>query len=236
MALEDCGLREGLLMDYLATQPPPWPRARPRRARAKRGAASALRCVRRGPRTPGEGARARALRRGRGPDLHHLGERERELLGYAALLHDIGTFLSYRDHHLHTAYLVRNADLVGFDQEEIELLAAVTQFHRKALPGSREPGAGPPSRWSTAGSAPSCGWPSASTAVTAGVVGARCAADHESLRSSWATAGDCHLELWGIQTRQEAVEKALGRPLVVSRRAEAPDLVEVGALTAPAAA
>ena len=113
---------------------------------------------------------------GRQTGLHDLGERERELLGYAALLHDIGTFLSYRDHHLHTAYLVRNADLLGFDEEEIELLAAVTRFHRKALPGSRNPelaglDAGTGAR--RARSACCCAWRNVSTAVTAGACAPR---------------------------------------------------------------
>ena len=63
--------------------------------------------------------------------------RARELLGYAALLHDIGGLLSYTDHQRHTYYLIRNADLLGFDQEEIAVMAATAFFHRKSLPRAR---------------------------------------------------------------------------------------------------
>ena len=45
--------------------------------------------------------------------LHSYGEWEREILGHAALLHDIGAFLSYGNHHVHSFYLINNADLLG---------------------------------------------------------------------------------------------------------------------------
>ena len=71
---------------------------------------------------------------GRQVKLFSFGDSERELLEYAAQLHDIGVFLSFVDHHLHTYYLVRNADLVGFDQTEIATIAALARYHRKGLP------------------------------------------------------------------------------------------------------
>jgi len=71
--------------------------------------------------------------------LLKLNGRSRELLGYAAMLHDIGAFLSYNDHHLHTYYLIRNAELLGFDQSEIEIIATTALFHRKGLPKSKSP-------------------------------------------------------------------------------------------------
>ncbi len=60
--------------------------------------------------------------------------RARELLQYAALLHDAGGFISYTDHHRHGWYLVRNSPLLGFDATEIAILAALVLHHRKALP------------------------------------------------------------------------------------------------------
>lgn len=62
----------------------------------------------------------------------------RELLEYAALLHDIGTFLSYSNHQAHTYYLVRNTELLGFNQTEIAIIANIGLFHRKALPKKRK--------------------------------------------------------------------------------------------------
>jgi exopolyphosphatase/guanosine-5'-triphosphate,3'-diphosphate pyrophosphatase len=70
--------------------------------------------------------------------LHKFGDRERELLDYAALIHDVGTFLSYSNHHQHSYYLIRNADLLGFDQGELEILANAALFHRKSMPSKKK--------------------------------------------------------------------------------------------------
>ena len=66
--------------------------------------------------------------------LHNLGEEERELLRYAAIMHDIGDFLSFNDHHLHAHYVISNAGLLGFDQKEITIMANVAKYHRKKYP------------------------------------------------------------------------------------------------------
>ena len=66
--------------------------------------------------------------------LHKLKKNYRELLAFASTLHDIGIFLSYSDHHKHSYYLIRNADLVGFNQNEIKIMAAIAFFHRKKFP------------------------------------------------------------------------------------------------------
>jgi len=66
--------------------------------------------------------------------LHSLGDWEREMLEHTSMLHDIGSFLSYSNHEQHTHYLIRNADLLGFNQDEIKLMAETALFHRRALP------------------------------------------------------------------------------------------------------
>lgn len=66
--------------------------------------------------------------------MHRYGTSERELLSYAAYLHDIGNFISFRNHHHHSYYIISNAELPGFDQMEINILSAITRFHRKKLP------------------------------------------------------------------------------------------------------
>jgi exopolyphosphatase/guanosine-5'-triphosphate,3'-diphosphate pyrophosphatase len=71
--------------------------------------------------------------------LHRFGAWERELLDYAALLHHIGAFLTYSNYQAHTYYLIRNAELLGFDQTEVALIAAMALFHRKALPRKKHP-------------------------------------------------------------------------------------------------
>jgi len=66
--------------------------------------------------------------------LHNLHEEERELLKYAATMHDVGDFLSFNDHHLHAHYIINNASLLGFDQKEVTIMANVAKFHRKKYP------------------------------------------------------------------------------------------------------
>ncbi len=55
--------------------------------------------------------------------------RERELLYYSTLVHDIGIFISYARHAAHGAYLIRNAELLGFNEEEIHFIAGLIRYH-----------------------------------------------------------------------------------------------------------
>jgi exopolyphosphatase/guanosine-5'-triphosphate,3'-diphosphate pyrophosphatase len=66
--------------------------------------------------------------------VHGLGAREREWLEYAALLHDIGYSIQYKNHHKHAYYLITNANLDAFDQREIEIIAHVARYHRGPVP------------------------------------------------------------------------------------------------------
>ncbi|HEX3131332.1 MAG TPA: Ppx/GppA phosphatase family protein [Thermoanaerobaculia bacterium] len=71
--------------------------------------------------------------------LHGLGSREREWLEYAALLHDIGYSIHYRNHHKHSYYLVLNANLDAFDPREVEILAHLARYHRGPAPKRSHP-------------------------------------------------------------------------------------------------
>lgn len=57
----------------------------------------------------------------------------RPLLCWAAMLHEAGLAINYSGIHRHSAYILENADLPGFDQEEQLLLATLVRFHRKAI-------------------------------------------------------------------------------------------------------
>ncbi|MEO8070452.1 MAG: Ppx/GppA phosphatase family protein [Acidobacteriota bacterium] len=67
-------------------------------------------------------------------DRHRLGQREREWLEYGAVLHDIGTHISYERHHKHSHYLIRNGGLRGFEPDEIENIALIARYHRQGTP------------------------------------------------------------------------------------------------------
>lgn len=62
---------------------------------------------------------------------------EREYLEAASLLHDIGYYISHTDHHKHSYYLIRNAEMLGFNDKEIEIIANVARYHRKSHPKTK---------------------------------------------------------------------------------------------------
>jgi exopolyphosphatase/guanosine-5'-triphosphate,3'-diphosphate pyrophosphatase len=66
--------------------------------------------------------------------LHGLTDREREWLEFAALMHDIGSHISFGRHHRHSYYLITNGDLRGFQPEEIEIMALAARYHRRSTP------------------------------------------------------------------------------------------------------
>jgi len=159
---------------------------------------------------------------GRAIGIHRRNDAERELLYFAALLHDCGAFLSYHNHHAHGHYFIRNADLLGFTQEELEVMAVTVLFHRKEYPRKKvHP------EFAALD-------PKAQDAVRVLCVLLRMA---ESLDRSHSgvvkkaefregTDGtvaleltadrDCSLEYWGVRRHHKAFEKSFGRRLTES--------------------
>lgn len=66
-----------------------------------------------------------------------LPDEDRELLEYASYMHDIGYYISHRKHHKHALYLIRHADLKGFTENEINIMANVARYHRRSTPKKR---------------------------------------------------------------------------------------------------
>ena len=69
--------------------------------------------------------------------LHRCGAYERELLEAAAILHEVGLFISHERHHQHSYYLIRNAELLGFREDEKEIIANIARYHRKSHPKTK---------------------------------------------------------------------------------------------------
>ena len=67
-------------------------------------------------------------------DLHDWHQEQRELLWTAAILHNCGLYISHSAHHKHSYYLIRNAELLGFTELELELIANIARYHRKSKP------------------------------------------------------------------------------------------------------
>jgi exopolyphosphatase/guanosine-5'-triphosphate,3'-diphosphate pyrophosphatase len=66
--------------------------------------------------------------------LHGLSKKARELIEYAAMLHDIGWHISREDHHKHGMYLILHGNLKGFTSEEVQIMGNIVRYHRKKGP------------------------------------------------------------------------------------------------------
>lgn len=214
----DRGLREGVLVDHLAQAHPG----------ALEGSTVRERSVLQlGRRCNFDEQHARTVARlslslfddAKALGLHGQDEAARELLGHAAMLHDVGGFLSYQDHHKHSAYVIRHADLLGFDQAEVAFMAALARFHRKGTPSSKRPELAmldKPARRAVlplsallrlAESLDRSHAARVSRAVLVPIDGKRVAVDIACER-------DCPLELWGVQSQAQAFKRAFGRTLI----------------------
>jgi exopolyphosphatase/guanosine-5'-triphosphate,3'-diphosphate pyrophosphatase len=65
---------------------------------------------------------------------HGLGDRERLLLQVAALLHDIGIYVSLRAHHKHSQYLLAASQIFGLSNEETAVVSNIARYHRRGRP------------------------------------------------------------------------------------------------------
>jgi exopolyphosphatase/guanosine-5'-triphosphate,3'-diphosphate pyrophosphatase len=72
-------------------------------------------------------------------ELHKLGDTEREYLESASILHEIGGFISHSQHHKHSYYLIRNSEMLGFTENEKEIIANIARYHRKSHPKPKHP-------------------------------------------------------------------------------------------------
>jgi exopolyphosphatase/guanosine-5'-triphosphate,3'-diphosphate pyrophosphatase len=157
---------------------------------------------------------------------HGLGPRERSLLEYAALLHDIGHHISYVRHHKHSDYLIRHGELRGFDPAEIELIATVARYHRRRPPSKKH--------------APFAALPESSRRLVKVLAAHLRLADAldrshrqvvrkltlnlrgEAMRVALEVDGDSELELWGAERRKALLEAVLGTTIELEAR-QAPD-------------
>ena len=167
-----CGwaLREGILLDYIHGHRRSLARAEAYPDVRRRSVVSlAERCRYDAAHAQQVARLALALFDGTRP-RHRLGDPERALLEYAALLHDIGHHIAYLGHHKHTYYLVKNGGLRGFSPVEVEVLASVARFHRRGRPrgstGLRRPAARAGAARCASSPAIS-GWPTPSIEATA---------------------------------------------------------------------
>ena len=71
--------------------------------------------------------------------LHGLEMKHELLLRVAASLHEAGMFVSAREHHKHSMYLILNTELFGISTEDRILVALLARYHRRYNPENNHP-------------------------------------------------------------------------------------------------
>ena len=61
---------------------------------------------------------------------------DRQLLAWAARLHELGLAIAHSQYQVHGAYVLEHSDIAGFSQQEQRMLAAVVRAHRRRVPKS----------------------------------------------------------------------------------------------------
>ena len=70
---------------------------------------------------------------------HGMGPRDRLLLEVAALLHDIGLFVSLRGHHKHSMYLLQASEIFGLSRDDMQIVGNIARYHRRGIPQKSHP-------------------------------------------------------------------------------------------------
>ena len=133
-AVSPDALREGIVIDHVARELKWIRRLAPYRSR-RRQSVYELAMRLRYDRAHAEHVKDLALRLfDAARDLHGRDAEARELLEYAAVLHDVGYAISRRNHHKHALYIIQEADLQGFAPSEKAVVANVARYHRAGAP------------------------------------------------------------------------------------------------------
>lgn len=71
--------------------------------------------------------------------LHSLDPKYELLLRVAAILHEVGMFVSPREHHKHSMYIILNTEVFGLSTADRELAALLARYHRRYNPEPNHP-------------------------------------------------------------------------------------------------
>lgn len=71
-------------------------------------------------------------------DLHKLTRHDRLLLKVAAMLHEIGGYISPKNHHRHSQYIILNSEIFGLSRQDVEIVGLLARYHRHGPPNSAD--------------------------------------------------------------------------------------------------
>jgi len=69
---------------------------------------------------------------------HGMNRRERMLLEIAAMVHDIGMYITAAAHNLHGQYIIANSEIFGLRRDELDIISNVIRYHRGTPPSSTD--------------------------------------------------------------------------------------------------
>ncbi|HVX95528.1 MAG TPA: Ppx/GppA phosphatase family protein [Polyangia bacterium] len=149
--------------------------------------------------------------------LHGLHKNDAELLEYAALLHDIGFHVAAQRHHRHTQYLIQSHEMAGFSRDEVNVIALVARYHRKAEPSKSHDAFMALSKTDRK----KVRQLAAILRVADGldrtdarlVRSVRCVVTDKAIEMRLDTDGDPELELWAARRKGDLLEELTGRKL-----------------------
>ena len=72
-------------------------------------------------------------------DLHQLDDYDGQLLEIAAILHEVGGFVSPKAHHKHSQYLIENSEIFGLARHDVQIVALIARYHRHSGPRLTHP-------------------------------------------------------------------------------------------------
>jgi exopolyphosphatase/guanosine-5'-triphosphate,3'-diphosphate pyrophosphatase len=131
----------------------------------------------------------------------------------------VGVHISYERHHKHSYYLIKNGDLRGFEPNEIETIALVARYHRRARPSKQHEGysdLGRKRRQTVRELAAILRLAESldrSHAQTISSLDLHDRGDDALLQAR--TSGDAELELWAASRHAAPFERLIGKPLRV---------------------
>ncbi len=160
--------------------------------------------------------------------LHRLDPTAREYLEAGALLANVGLVVAHSKHHLHAYYVIRNSELAGLTDAEIEVIAQIARYHRKSAPKPSHPdfAALPPAQQDLVRAL------AAILRVAIGLdrshqaqvchVGAELDSDRVVLHVESCEGADVSLELYAANERKELLETVLGRGIELTASSPSP--------------
>jgi exopolyphosphatase/guanosine-5'-triphosphate,3'-diphosphate pyrophosphatase len=149
--------------------------------------------------------------------LHGLGAIERELIEYAAMLHDIGWHIGGKGHHKHSMYLIAHGRLKDFSPEEVQIMANIARYHRKGPPKPSHEGYQLLSSWGRrvvdAGASLLRLADGLDRSHASAVTKLSCRIDDDRVTCTVTARSDAELEIWGAHAKRDYFEKAFKKKI-----------------------